>query len=67
VLRGRALSFRSFGFTNPPNVHLRVALGGKKTRDRMGHAASIGGGKHGFTEDAPYGSRQQQPSRQWSR
>jgi ATP-dependent RNA helicase DDX18/HAS1 len=53
---------KSFGFTNPPQVHLRVALGGKKTRDRMGHAANIQS-KHGFSEDAPYGKQ----SRQWSR
>jgi hypothetical protein len=42
-------------------------LGGKKTRDRMGRAKPIetsSTGKHGFSEDNPYGNKSM---KQWSR
>lgn len=52
---------RSFGFTVPPKVNLKVSLGGKKTRKRPAT---------GFNEDNPYGTKQiigGAGRRQWSR
>jgi len=51
---------KSFGFTHPPKVQLKIALKSKK---------SLNGrpSKNGFSEDNPYGEATQKPERQWSR
>ena len=49
---------KSFGFTAPPKVNLKVALTGKKTRKRQNQS-----GPHGFSEESPYGSGPTQFSR----
>ncbi|GAB5356682.1 hypothetical protein AAMO2058_000310500 [Amorphochlora amoebiformis] len=52
---------KSFGFTVPPKVHLKISL-----KKRLGKQKVKGGGKHGFGEDNPYG-RPALDKRQWSR
>jgi len=49
---------RSFGFDAPPKVHLKISLKSLKSTDaRAGkqQEAAAAGGKHGFSEDNPYG------------
>lgn len=51
---------KSFGFTHPPKVQLKIALKSKK-------ALTARPTKNGFSEDNPYGEEQEKPQRQWSR
>jgi ATP-dependent RNA helicase DDX18/HAS1 len=53
---------KSFGFTHPPRVQLKIALKSKK-------GLNVRGAKNGFSEENPYGEAagQQQPGAQWSR
>lgn len=43
---------RSFGFTAPPKVPLKIALTGKNSRKRS---------RHGFNQDNPYGDAKTPP------
>jgi len=53
---------KSFGFTNPPRVHLKISL--KATKKLGGRGKD--NNKHGITEDNPYGGGKK-TGRQWSR
>ena len=46
---------KSFGFSVPPKVQLKISLKTLKTIDKK---ANSGGGKHKFSEDNPYGITQ---------
>eukprot|EP00466_Bigelowiella_natans_P018762 jgi/Bigna1/83409/fgenesh1_pg.107_\ len=60
---------KSFGFTVPPKVHLKISLkkrlGGRNKKQPQGKF----GNKHGFSEEDPYGNRKRpaKDQRQWSR
>jgi ATP-dependent RNA helicase DDX18/HAS1 len=43
---------RSFGFTAPPKVQLKIALSGKQSRKRS---------RHGFSDASPYGENNAKP------
>ena len=52
---------QSFGFEVPPKVQLKIAL---RNKGKGGAAAKPGKGKHGFSEDAPYGRDERKESGQ---
>jgi ATP-dependent RNA helicase DDX18/HAS1 len=61
---------KSFGFTVPPKVHLKVSLKAKGARDRRGGGGGFGHGynKHGFSDENPYGKGGgSRDGRQWAR
>lgn len=55
---------KSFGFTVPPKVHLKISLKGSKKSQK--NAQQNRRSRHGFSEDNPYGGSGKQ-ERQWSR
>lgn len=48
---------KSFGFDAPPKVHLKISLKSQKNTDKRSIAQESS--KHGFSEDNPYGKKQQ--------